>query len=515
MMTDQLMRSSFLLSQREDYSSLVSTLVEQSLDITDADLGAFYKFSKESENMDLLYQRGKYEIPRSFSLKDEFIRFLFECLQMTVLGERGTIWFDSLLLNGKMNSGAAIPIVSGKTKLGILFVNYRSRHKINRDRFKYIESFCTIAGEMMQRALLYSAQKEHLRKIEAMERYQESIFTSMTNLLITVDENGSIHYLNKAARDRLELNDEDIGEDLSKVFDGRIGKKILRKLKNLKEGGNELLGVEGMYTKKDSEIDFSLNVSPLKGKRGKYQGLTLLFTDQSRERELKERFEVVKEERRIVKDMFAKYLSADLVKNLMANPDTIHPGGDQKHATIFFADIRGYTSFSETKEPEEIITILNSYFNEAVEKIIQQKGFIDKFIGDCIMAAWGIPLSDKGEDAVRAVSCAVDIQKLVQSKNRSFFTGAAKDLKLGIGMHSGPLVAGNLGSKKRMDYTVIGDTVNIAARLEGVAQAGEIIITEQTRSLIGDTFILEKRKPIKVKGKSAPLEIYNVLDHAS
>ena len=128
------------------------------------------------------------------------------------------------------------------------------------------------------------------------------------------------------------------------------------------------------------------------------------------------------------------------------------------------------------------------------------------------MAAWGVPLSSEEEDAYRAVASAVEIQQLVKSKNRSFFTGDAKNLRLAIGMHTGPLVAGNLGSTQRMDYTVIGDTVNLAARLEGVAGANEIIITQETMDLIDGKFKVEKRKPVSVKGKIKPIQIYNVVD---
>jgi class 3 adenylate cyclase len=147
--------------------------------------------------------------------------------------------------------------------------------------------------------------------------------------------------------------------------------------------------------------------------------------------------------------------------------------------------------------------------------VIKHRGYIDKFIGDCIMAAWGVPLQSEEEDAFHAVSCALEIQQLVASEKRKFFHGDAEHLKIGIGMHTGPLVAGNLGSKRRMDYSVIGDTVNVAARLEGVAEAGDVIITEDTTELIGDAFKLKKLKPVRVKGKAEPIPIYRVLEKAS
>ena len=262
----------------------------------------------------------------------------------------------------------------------------------------------------------------------------------------------------------------------------------------------------------EQEIDFSLNISPLRGKRGKKEGLTLIFTDQSRERQLQEEMDTVVEERRAIKDMFSRYLSSEIVQTLTERPDLVKPGGDKKRATIFFADIRGYTAFSETKPPEYIIDVLNEYFSQAVEVIIRHKGYIDKFIGDAIMAAWGVPIFSEMEDAVQAVSCAVELQELVLSDARTFFTGDAASLSVGIGMHTGDLVAGNLGSRRRMDYSVIGDTVNVASRLEGVAGRGEVVITETTRDLIGEHFKLEEREPVRVKGKNEPIHIFNVLN---
>jgi class 3 adenylate cyclase len=195
----------------------------------------------------------------------------------------------------------------------------------------------------------------------------------------------------------------------------------------------------------------------------------------------------------------------------MESPGNIKLGGDKKDATVFFADIRGYTNFSEGREPERIIEILNEYFSVAVEQVMRYKGYIDKFIGDCIMAVWGVPVVSSETDAINAVSCAVAIQNMIKSAEREFFRKDAERLRVGIGVNTGPLVAGNLGSIQRMDYSVIGDTVNLAARLEGVAGADEIIISERTREQLGDYFDLEKRPSVRVKGKEQPIQIYNVL----
>ena len=333
----------------------------------------------------------------------------------------------------------------------------------------------------------------------------------MTTFLLAVDSTGSLKYFNRSAGARFFLTPDDIGKNIRNIFNKKFGKRMLNVITSSVNTGDEVVGAEGIYKNGDNEIDFSLNTSPLYTSKRKRDGLTLLFTDQSRERELENEVKKVKEERRLIKDIFSRYLSDSVVAKLVENPELVHLGGDKKVATIFFADIRGYTSFSEGKDPEYIINILNEYFSVAVEIIIDHSGYIDKFIGDAIMAAWGVPLKTEEEDVQLAVSCALEIQNMVKSSKRAFFKNEASGLKIGIGIHTGPLVAGNLGSAQRVDYTVIGDTVNIASRLESVAGPDEIIITGNTRSLLPKSYKVEKRPPVRVKGKKELINIYNVI----
>ena len=510
----QLVRTSTIMSEEFNFRTLISCLVEQAQDITRSDLSAFYIYENPESGKGALrlgYKRGRHEIRSRIPASDETADFIRDCGEAVVLLDRKPSPFLGILLHDDMQSGMAIPVKTAKSNIGILFINSRSPNFYSSIRFAFIESFTRLAGGMLHNARLFQETREYLQKIEEMGRYQESIFSSMTNLLITTDDQGTIHLGTIKPLPREWAFPKQISAAGWMIFfHKRIGKKVINALQAGQESGKEVLGIEGIYRTGDTDMDFSLNLSPLTGKRGRHEGLTLLFTDQSRERELKAGMEVAKEERRVIKDMFARYMSNDLVQQLMDTPDLVKPGGDTKRATLFFADIVGYTAFSEGKEPSYIIELLNDFFTEAVEIVLKNKGYIDKFIGDCIMAAWGVPLSSEQEDAVQAVSTAVEIQSMVQDKNRSFFKGDAKNLRLAIGMNTGPLVAGNLGSSQRMDYTVIGDTVNLAARLEGVAAANEIIITQDTMDLIEGKFKVEKREPVKVKGKAKPIAIYNV-----
>ncbi|MFW6313634.1 MAG: adenylate/guanylate cyclase domain-containing protein [Spirochaetota bacterium] len=510
---DELVRASSLLSDEISFSRMVSVLVEQSLDITRSDTAALYLYSEPDGggDLELAYRRGRAEVVRTIPRSSELIAFLEECGESVVLLSRRKSPFEQVFLVATARSGIALPIASSRSRIGVLILNANDERHYNRERLSFLDSLAGLAAGMLTNARLYRELQEYLRKIEELERYQQSIFESMTNLLVTIDADARIHYFNRAAAERLSLEESHLGRSFREVFSKGFSKKVMNTIERVTEDGESILGIEGIYKRREHEMDFGLNISPLRRKRGRHEGLTLLFTDQTAEKDLRAQMRVVTEERRIIKDMFASYLSEDIVKMLVEHPELVKPGGGSREATIFFADIAGYTSFSEGREPEYIVTMLNEFFEEAEPLVRKYHGYLDKYIGDCIMAVFGVPLDTGTEDTVSAVKCAIELQDLVNHPGRPFFTGEAEHLRIQIGMHSGPVVAGNIGGSRRMDFTEIGDTVNVAARLEGVARPGEIIISSQTREQIGDQFRLEERKPTRVKGKAKPIRIYNVL----
>ncbi|HUX52025.1 MAG TPA: adenylate/guanylate cyclase domain-containing protein [Spirochaetia bacterium] len=511
---DELVRASSQLSRERRLNGLVSVLVEQAIDVTRSDLAALYMYreeSDESRSATLFYRRGSAPVPESLSENTDFVSFVDECGETLVVHSSDDPFFTGALLADRMQSAIVLPLVTPRSNLGFLVLNSVHPDFYNRDKFFFLDSFGKMAGNMFHNARLNDELRARLNEIALLQRYQEGVFSSMTNLLVTTDEAGNIRYFNTEARNRLGLTDDAIDKPIEKIFAKEIARSVFKAVRQAGTENRAILGIEGIFSQDGGSLDFSLNVSPLRTHRGKLEGLTLLFTDQSAERELKEKMNVVVEERRVIKDMFARYLSTEVVDSLMKNPELVKPGGDKKNATVFFGDIRGYTSFSEDKPPEYIIGVLNAYFSEAVEIVIRNKGFIDKFIGDAIMAVWGVPMQSEEMDAVGAVTSALEIQDLIRSSDRTFFKGEASKLQVGIGLHTGPLVAGNLGSIRRLNYSVIGDTVNVAARLEGVAKGGEVIITQDTRDLIGDRFKVKQLAAVKVKGKAEPITIFSVL----
>ncbi|MCU1311962.1 MAG: Adenylate cyclase, family 3 (some protein containing domain) [Candidatus Angelobacter sp.] len=204
-----------------------------------------------------------------------------------------------------------------------------------------------------------------------------------------------------------------------------------------------------------------------------------------------------------------RFLSPDVVEMIAADPTGVKLGGINQKVSVMFADIRGFTSLSERMAPEKIVEVLNEYFTRVTDVIFDNGGTLDKYIGDAVMAVFGAPIS-KGNDAVNAVKVAVEIQRLLVEMNRDASARGWPELKVGIGINTGIVTAGNIGSPRRIDYTVIGDAVNTASRLMSNAGPGQIIISKMTAEELSGKFAISALPPLKVKGKAEPLDAYSV-----
>lgn len=215
-------------------------------------------------------------------------------------------------------------------------------------------------------------------------------------------------------------------------------------------------------------------------------------------------------EQAIQRSALERFLSPDVVEMIAANPQGIRLGGANQKVTIVFADIRGFTEIAERLAPEMVVEILNEFFTRVTDVIFDNGGTLDKYIGDGVMTIFGAPFS-KGSDAANGVKAAMEIQNLMFELNRDAINRGWPELRIGIGVNTGMVTAGNVGSPRRFDYTVIGDAVNVAARLMAHAGGGQILITEYTaREIDRKEFNIAKLQPILVKGKSEPVNIYAV-----
>jgi adenylate cyclase len=208
---------------------------------------------------------------------------------------------------------------------------------------------------------------------------------------------------------------------------------------------------------------------------------------------------------------FGRYVSPQILQHILAHPESVRLGGERRDLTILFSDIRGFTTISEASEPEVVVEMLNEYLTRMVEILLEHGGTLDKFIGDAVMGFWNAPAADPDHPR-HAVECAIAmIEETARIRNRWESEGKPA-LRIGIGVNTGDAVVGNIGAEKVFGYTVIGDAVNLASRLEAKNKdyGTEIIISEFTLARIDSTFETVYLDEVKVKGKERAVRIYQV-----
>jgi adenylate cyclase len=215
--------------------------------------------------------------------------------------------------------------------------------------------------------------------------------------------------------------------------------------------------------------------------------------------------------KRQITGLFGQYVPSELVEEMAKHPESVSMEGESREMTILFSDVRGFTTISEGLEPKELSLLMNEFLTPLSRVIYKRRGTIDKYMGDCIMAFWGAPLPDK-DHARNAILAAIEMQATLQALQPHFKERGWPEIHVGVGINTGRVSVGNMGSEVRVAYTVMGDEVNLASRLEGITkQYGVgIIVGENTRNLVKD-FLYRELDHVRVKGKDKPVAIYEPL----
>ncbi|MBN1823881.1 MAG: adenylate/guanylate cyclase domain-containing protein [Endomicrobiales bacterium] len=223
------------------------------------------------------------------------------------------------------------------------------------------------------------------------------------------------------------------------------------------------------------------------------------------------RFMTEEKEKRWIKKTFGQYVSPKVLEKIMADPASLKLGGQKQVLTVLFSDIRGFTTITESLPPEELVSQLNEYLSSMVEVVFRYDGYLDKFIGDAVMAIWGAP-APQNDHARRAVLCAIEMMEELGKLNEKWRAEGKKEFDIGIGVNTGEMTVGNTGSAGKLQYTVLGDNVNLASRLEGLNKEYKthIIVSEATYRIVKDSVEAKHLAAVKVKGKTKAVEIYQV-----
>lgn len=214
------------------------------------------------------------------------------------------------------------------------------------------------------------------------------------------------------------------------------------------------------------------------------------------------------EEKHLLRDSLARYVSPQMCEEILRNPQSLQLGGQRRRVTVLFADIRGFTSLSERLAPEGVVEVLNNFFTEMVDLVFQHQGTLDKFLGDALMVVFGAPV-EISQPEVQAVACALAMQRRLQEMQAQGRTPVAG---LRIGINTGDAIVGNIGSHKRMDFTVIGDVVNVAARLQEATKEleADVLVGEDTYREVAGQFNLEACASLVLRGRQEATSVYRL-----
>ncbi len=335
--------------------------------------------------------------------------------------------------------------------------------------------------------------------VQNMKNYNEAMLESMSNGLITLDGTEKIITCNAAGLRILQVTPGQILNQSAQAFFTGANAWIMDKIKMVEEQDEQQIMMDAHLDVNDEHLSVNLTVQPLYGADKKRIGFMLVIEDISNEKRLK--------------STMSRYMDPSIADQLVATGSDIL-GGKNVICTTLFSDVRGFTTLTEQLGAQGTVSLLNEYFTIMVDCIQREEGMLDKFIGDAIMAVFGIPVVHN-DDEDRAVRTAIDMIRQLQEWNIKRAEEGKMPLDIGIGLNTDSVVSGNIGSQKRMDFTIIGDGVNLAARLESACKqyGAHILISEFTYAKLKDTYRVGEVDYVVVKGKTEPVAIYEVLDY--
>jgi adenylate cyclase len=401
---------------------------------------------------------------------------------------------DPFLTRTKCTHGLIAPLLDKKDLVGVIILfDKESRSGISA----FEESDTNMLSAIATQAGVAYNNIRLIENIKEAKTFNDNVMQSIVTGVFTTNLMGEINHVNRAAASIINLEREVvIGNHYEYVFESN---EIINEL--ISKCEIELDTVSETEVQLDCNgktTAVNISVSPLLNDLNEPIGSVVAMEDLSNLDKLK--------------STFKKYVSKQIVDQLLENDDMLNLGGQEQEATILFSDIRGFTSMSETMAPNEVVETLNDYFNLMIEIIFKYNGTLDKIIGDALMVIYGAPNSTD-QDTENAVLTAIEMQEKLIEFNQQRIIHSKLPITIGIGINRGKVISGNIGSRQQMNFTVIGDSVNLASRLCSVAKADEIIVSEAVWKHVktNKTFKGRNLNPVKVKGKIKPIEIKEVL----
>lgn len=389
-----------------------------------------------------------------------------------------------------------VPIFAGDgQRLGVLQVVNKRQGEFDADDEAHLHSLAAQMGVTLDYTTLF-------HQVLRMKSHNESMLRSLTNGVLTIDMRGEVTFVNQAALNILRRTEGEIlDQPIMKVF-GEMNAWILEAIDEVANGlAEKTVPNNEFYIESLGEwVSANTSLLPLLDSKRRTLGFMLVIESLEREREWRR--------------TMSRYLSNEMIDRLMADSGGTL-GGTAQPATTLFSDIRGFTTLSEQLGPAGTVSMLNEYFSYMEDVITNRTGVIDKYVGDAIMAVFGLPTEGEN-DVQNAVNAACEMLQVLGLLNRRRAEASgATPIRIGVGLATGTVVAGNIGSHKRMDFTVIGDAVNLASRIESMTKqyGADILICEHTRGHLAPDARVRRIDVVRVRGQTRPTALFEVFEH--
>lgn len=411
---------------------------------------------------------------------------------------------DEWVQMGALGAVVYVPLRTRERLIGWLAVGpKRSGQPFHSSDLAFLAALADQSALAVENARLFTSVRRNLAAIVEMKNLMDDVFSSIASGVITTDVRDKVTLFNRAAEEILGLPaSEVLGCHCQQALDC-VGRDLPTLVSEVKRSESALMAHEvqsDLPTR--GSVWLRMNLSPLKDSRDVTTGVAIVVDDLTEQRKLEARAKLVRE-------TFQRYVAPAVVDRLISNPETVRLGGVRQEITSFYADIRGFTSFSERTEPEFQIEVLNRHLTLAVQAILDQEGTLDKFVGDAVMAIFNAP-EPQEDHALRAVRAALTMQQYMQGHH--ILVDEKEQLHFGIGITVGEAVVGNIGSAAHQrNFTAIGDCVNFSSRLSGLAKADQILMGEAAYRRVQERVEARFIGDVQVKGHSRPDPVYEVL----
>jgi PAS domain S-box-containing protein len=397
-----------------------------------------------------------------------------------------------------LRSILCVPLMVKGEITGVIYADNRIRIGIFTETERdLLGAFSNQAAVAIENARLFESVKRTLAEVTELKNLMDNIFASIVSGVITADIKDKVLLCNRAAENILGCCGPDVvGHDLEEILPP-ISPTLGSYITTVRETDQHMVGLEFKSDMPQrGSMTLSFNLSPLKDANQVTQGVAIVLDDLTEKKRLEAQ-----------RRLFERMVSPKVIDLL--DPDKLQLGGKRTEITTLFADIRGFTSFSESLDPEQLVSILNRYLAAAAEAVLAEDGTIDKFMGDAVMAWFNAPIP-QADHSLRSIRAALGIRAAVTALYDEL--PPEFHLSFGVGIHFGDAVLGLVGSEKQLEYTAIGDSVNTAKRIQENAAAGQILISAQVFDQVADQIVVRQVEPILAKGKRNPVKVYEVLD---